>query len=466
MSVWSRALASSILASAVTLRLLALEPVPERRWPGWRGDGRGVAASAVPLEWSETRNVRWKTAIPGRGLSSPIVWGDRVFLTTAVEGEPVPGVKPMRHFQPDGSEFRHPDAMGDDRHHQFQLLALDARSGRVIWERVVWEGVPSGARHKEGSYASPTPVTDGERVYAYFGSEGLYAYDFDGRLVWKLDPGSVASFSVGVGSSPVLYQDLVILLADEDNGERSYVAGIDKRTGRQVWRTPRQVELSWATPVLVSAGGRDELVTAGNQANIAYDPRSGRELWRLEGLASNAVTTPLAGDRVVVFSSGYPTKISMAVRPGGSGDVTPSILWRYDKGSAYVPSPVLYDGHVYLVSDRGLVTCLDAQSGAARYEGRRLPAPATVMASPIVVDGRLLLMSQEGDTFVVKAGPEFVVERTNSLAEPIGASAAVAGDTLYIRGEKHLFAIGGGSGSATGSAEQPKGDGAERAERP
>jgi outer membrane protein assembly factor BamB len=430
------------LAAMTPCAGLAEDRAPDARWPGWRGHGQGrVAAARIPLEWSETKNILWKAPISGRGHSSPIVWDGRIFLTTAIEGDVVPGAKRMRHVQPDGSEFRHPEAMGDDRRHEFALVSLDSSSGRVLWERVLWEGVPSDSRHRKGSFASPTPVTDGERVYAYFGTEGLYACDFEGRLLWTFDPGTVASFSVGVGTSPILYGDLVILLADEDNGEKSYIAALDRRTGKLVWRTPRNVELSWATPALVEGTGRDELVTAGNQANIAYDPKNGRELWRVQGLESNAVATPLVGERVVVFSSGYPTKISLAVRPGSDSPASKPILWRYDKGSAYVPSPVLFEGHVYLVTDKGLVTCLDAQTGAVRYEGRRLPAPATLLASPIVAGGRLLLMSQEGDTFVVRTGPEFAVEHVNPLGEPIIASAAVAGDTLYIRGEKHLFAI-------------------------
>ncbi|HJS58048.1 MAG TPA: PQQ-binding-like beta-propeller repeat protein [Vicinamibacteria bacterium] len=432
---------TTMLALLLGAPLAARERAIETRWPGWRGHGQGVVPDAtIPLEWSETKNILWKTPIAGRGLSSPIVWDSQIFLTTAIEGDVVPGVKPMRHVQPDGTEFRHPEAVGDDRRHKFALLSLDARTGRMLWQRVLWEGVPSDSRHRKASFASPTPVTDGERVYAYFGTEGLYACDLQGRLVWTFDPGTVASFSVGVGTSPVLYGELLILLADEDNGEKSYIAGLDRRTGKVVWRTPRNVELSWATPALVKGPDGDELLTAGNQANIAYDPKSGRELWRAQGLESNAIATPLVGDRVAVFSSGYPTKISLAVRPG-AGAGTKAILWRYDKGSAYVPSPVLYENHVYLVTDKGLVTCLDAQTGAVRYEGRRLPVPATLLASPIVVDGRLLFMSQEGDTFVVKAGPEFAVERVNALGEPISASPAVAGDTLFIRGEKHLFAI-------------------------
>jgi outer membrane protein assembly factor BamB len=317
----------------------------------------------------------------------------------------------------------------------------------------VWEGTPADSRHKKASFASPTAATDGERVYAYFGSEGLYAYDFDGRLVWAFDPGIVATMGVGVGTSPVLYRNLVILLCDEDGGEKSYLVALDRRTGKEVWRVPRRVEVSWATPVVVPAGGRDELVTSGSQLIQSYDPATGRELWRMKGLESNAVTTPLVGDGVVVVSSGYPSKVSVAVKPGGSGDITDSsrVLWRYNKGSAYVPSPILYDGHVYLMTDKGLLTCLDARTGQVLYEGARPPMPASFMASPVAVNGHLLLMSQDGDTFVVKAGPRFEVAGTNPLGEPISASAAVAGGRLYIRGETHLFAIGTPAESRTGA---------------
>jgi outer membrane protein assembly factor BamB len=412
-------------------------------WPAWRGaHGQGIADGAgIPLEWSATKNVLWKTALPGRGLSSPVVWGDRIFLTTAIEGELVPGAKAIPHVM-EGEPFVHPDSVGADRRHAFKLLSLDARDGSVLWERTVWEGRPVDARHKKASYASPTAVTDGERVYAYFGTEGLYAYDYDGEPVWSFDPGVIGTMGVGVGTSPILYRDLLILLCDEEEGKRSFVVALDRRTGREVWRRKRPVEITFATPVIISTGERDEMVTSGFEAIIAYDPATGRELWTMRGLESNAVTTPLAGDGVVVFSSGYPSKVSIAVRPGGEGDITdgPNVLWRYGKGSAYVPSPLLYEGLVYLLTDRGRLSCLDARTGEVRYEGGRLGA--SFMASPIAVDGHLLLTSEEGNTYVVKAGPEFEIVGQNPLDEPVGASAAVAGGTIYIRGQKHLFAIG------------------------
>jgi outer membrane protein assembly factor BamB len=432
-----------VLAVQATTAAFATEPF----WSQWRGpDGQGVSREAgVPLVWGEEKNVAWKTAIPGRGHSSPIVWGERIFLTTAIEGEVVPGAKAVKHFE-SGQEFVHPDGVGADRKQKLEVLALESATGKIVWERTAWEGSPYDTRHRRGSYASPTPVTDGQRVYAYFGAEGLYAYDFEGNLAWKWWPGGLASFGVGVGTSPVFYRDVVILQCDEDEGGASFIVGLNKVTGKEVWRTPRKVQVSWATPVLVRANGRDELVTAGSEHTIAYDPATGKELWRIQGLESNAVPSPVVAEDVVIVSSGYPNKIAVAVRAGGSGDVTGSrVLWRYTKGTAYVPSPVAADGLVYLMTDKGLLTCLDAKTGAVKYEGGRPPVASSFMASPVVVGGRILLMSLDGDTHVIRAGPVHEVLGTNSLGEPIAASAAVAPGRLYIRGERHLFAIGSGS---------------------
>lgn len=412
-------------------------------WAQWRGpDGLGIAKdAAVPLEWSATKNVVWSAEIPGRGHSSPVVWGDRIFLTTAIEGDVVPGAKPVKHLM-EGQDFQHPDGVGADRKHTLEVLALDAKTGKILWQKAAWQGTPYDTRHKRGSFASPTPVTDGTLVYAYFGAEGLYVYDFKGELKWSWKSGGIASFGVGVGTSPVLYDKLVILQCDEDNGEKSFIVGLDKKTGKEAWRVARHVEVSWATPILVTTGGRHELVTAGNQAIIGYDPATGRELWRTKGLESNAVPSPVAGDGVVVLSAGYPAKIALAMRPGGSGDASDRVLWRYDKGTAYVPSPILVDGLLYLVTDKGLVSCLDAKTGKVHYEGGRPPSGTSFMASPVAVAGHLLMSSMDGDTIVLKAGTAHQVVRANSLGEPIAASPAVAGGRIYIRGEHHLFAIG------------------------
>jgi outer membrane protein assembly factor BamB len=396
----------------------------------------------VPWQWSASENVAWKTAIPGRGHSSPVVWGDRVFLTTAVEGDVVPGEKAVRHTI-DGQEFIHPDSVGADRTHAMKVLALDAETGKIVWERTAWEGVPYDARHRKASFASPTPVTDGRAVYAFFGSEGLYAYDVDGKPLWKADLGGIATLGVGVGTSPVPYGDLVILQCDEDNGENSFITALDRKTGKPVWRVARKVQVSWATPIVVHAAGRDELVTSGTEAVIAYDPATGKELWRSKGLDSNAVPSPVAGPDVVVLSAGYPNKVAVGIKPGGTGDLTgtPRVLWTYNKGTAYVPSPILYDGYVYLMTDRGLVTCLDARTGEVKYEGARTPTPGTFTASPVAFDGKILLSSEDGDVHVFKAGPRHELLRTNVLAEPIYASPAISKGRIFIRGAQHLYCI-------------------------
>ena len=433
-----RILASSLVV-ALSVGLASGESRPTQ-WPQFRGpDGQGVSAEkGLPDEWSATRNVLWKTAIPGRGHASPVIWGDRIFLTTAIEGEVVPGAKGVRHVV-DGQDFVHPQGVGDDRRHTFKVLALDARDGRMLWETIAHEGVPYDTRHKKASFASQTPVTDGTLVYAFFGSEGrLFAYDMDGRLEWKAALGGIATVGVGVGTSPLLYRDLVILQCDEDNGEASFITALDKRTGKQVWRVPRKVQVSWATPVLVRAGGRDELVTSGTEWIIAYAPATGAELWRAKGLESNAVPSPVVVGDVVVVSAGYPEKLAMGIRAGGNGDVTGTrVLWKYTKGTAFVPSPIAYGGYVYLVSDKGILTCLDARTGEVKYEGGRVPIPATLMASPVAYDGKILLSSMEGDTFVIKAGPVHEVLRTNTLGEAIAASPAISQGRIFIRGESH-----------------------------
>lgn len=447
----ARARRASLLSLSTLLCLpltaVAAGPETEPNWPGWRGaSGQGVSTETrLPLSWSATENVRWRAAIPGRGHSSPVVWGERVFLTTDIEGEPVPSASAVKHFD-GGQEFVHPDGVGADRRHAFKVIALDADTGALVWERTAWEGTPYDSRHRRGAYAAPTPVTDGTSVFVSFGSEGLFAYGFDGAPLWKAELGGIATMGVGYGISPLLYRDLVIVLCDEDNGDKSYIAGFDKKTGRQAWRVPRKVQVSWATPILVSAASRDELVTAGSEHVIAYDPASGRELWRMKGLDSNAVPSPVAGADVVVVSSGYPSKIAVAVRPGGDGDVTGTarVLWTYSKGTAYVPSPILYGEFVYLMTDKGLITCLDARTGEVRYEGARPPVGTSFMASPVAYDGKLLLVSLDGDAFVLKAGPQHEVLRTNPIGEPMAASPAIARGRLYIRGEKTLYCIEAG----------------------
>ncbi len=417
-------------------------------WPQWRGpESQGVSNDKnLPTEWSETKNVLWKTAIPGLGYSQPIIWDKKVFLTTAIEGGPAPANhKPPTHMLGD-KEFKHPEWYGSDKLHAFKVLCLDRDSGKVLWEKTSYEGVVYDHRHKRGTYAAPTPVTDGRYVIAYFGSEGVYCYDFNGKLVWQKKLGGINTFGMGVGTSPVLHDNLVILICDQSLGvpKDSFMVALDKKTGKEVWRVTRPIQGSWATPVIVKNAGRAELITSGNEFLISYDPATGKEIWRAGGLKSHAIATPVVGHGLAVLTSGYPAKVVTAVRLGGSGnlDGTDKIAWRYNKGTAYVPSPILYGDYVYLMSDAGILTCLNAKTGEVVYEGGRVPVATKFYgASPVAFDGKILLTSDDGETFVIKAGPKHEVLGQNSIGEPCRTSIAIADGKLFIRGEKHLYCI-------------------------
>ncbi|HEV7396887.1 MAG TPA: PQQ-binding-like beta-propeller repeat protein [Pyrinomonadaceae bacterium] len=433
-----------ILPITFVLAVIALTATAgATNWPGWRGPtGQGVSTEKnLPAEWSSTKNVKWKTPIAGRGHSSPIVWGNRIFLTTAIEGPVVPGAKAVEHID-EGKPYLHPDSVGADHKHTFKVFALDRDTGKVIWEQTAFEGTPYDNRHRKASFASSTPVTDGKNVYAFFGTEGLFAYDFAGKLIWKAEVGKLGTFGMGVGTSPVLSGNLLIMQCDEEGGDGSFIVAIDKQTGKEAWRTPRKVQASWATPILIKGASREELITAGNEFVVAYDPTTGKELWRHKGVASNAIPSPVANHEMVFISAGFPTKIAMAIKLGGSGDLAESVVWKYEKGTAYVPSPILLGDYLYLTTDRGILTCIEAKTGVVKYEGGRVPIPATFTASPVAFDDKILLTSEDGDTFVIKAGPKHEVLATNTIGEPVFASPAVADGKIFIRSETSLFAIG------------------------
>jgi outer membrane protein assembly factor BamB len=324
------------------------------------------------------------------------------------------------------------------------VIALNRDSGKILWQAVAFEGTPYDDRHRKSSYAASTPATDGKMVYAFFGSEGLYAYDFNGKLAWKADLGKMGTVGMGTGTSPIIFENLVIVQADEENGTASFMVAFDKKTGKEVWKTPRKVQVSWSTPLLVKTAKRAELIASGTESIVSYDPATGKELWSHKGVESNAIPSPVANSEMVYLVAGYPAKIALAIQLGGSGDLTgtKSVPWQYQKGTAYVPSPILYGDYLYLTTDRGILTCIDARTGEVKYEGGRIPIPATFTASPVAFDGKILLTSEDGDTFIVKAGPKHEVLGTNSVGEPVYASPAIADGRIYIRGEKNIYCIG------------------------
>ena len=288
-------------------------------WP----NGMGISTEKnLPAAWNATKNIKWKTPIAGRGHSSPVVWGNKVFLTTAIEGEVVPGAKAVKHVVEGNQEFLHPDSVGADRKHTFKVIALNADTGKILWEQTAFEGTPYDNRHRKSSYAASTPATDGKMVFAFFGTEGLYAYDMNGKLAWKADLGKLGTVGMGTGTSPILFENLVILQCDEENGAASFIVALDKKTGKEAWKVPRKVQVSWATPMLVNhAQSGTELITSGTEAIIAYDPATGKELWRHKGVESNAIPSPVANQEMAFLSAGFPAKIVMAIQLGGSGDL-------------------------------------------------------------------------------------------------------------------------------------------------
>ena len=415
-------------------------------WPQWRGpDGSGISNEKnLPSEWSPTKNIKWKTPIEGRAHSSPIVWGNRIFVTTAIEGAEVAGAKAAKHMLGD-KEFVHPDSIGANRKHTFKVVSIDRDSGKVVWQTTAWEGTPYDDRHRKSSYAASTPATDGKMVYAFFGTEGLYAFDYKGKLAWKAHVGNIATLGMGAATSPILFENLVIVQADEDNGEASLIVAFDKKTGKEVWKQSRKgLQVSWSTPLLVRTATRPELIASGTEFVISYDPATGKELWRHKGVESNAIPSPVANNEFVYLVAGYPAKIAMAIRLGQTADLTgtPNVPWKYAKGTAYVPSPILYGDYLYLTTDRGILTAIDAKTGDVKYEGGRTPIPATFTASPVAFEGKILMTSEDGDTFIIKAGPKHEIIGTNSIGEAVYASPAIADGRIFIRGEKNLYCIG------------------------
>ncbi|MBM3775457.1 MAG: serine/threonine protein kinase [Acidobacteria bacterium] len=400
-------------ASAQTARMIEVEGEGRKYWPQWRGpSGQGIVhGKGYPGAWSGAENVRWKVKVPGRGHSSPVIWKDRIFLTTAHDGA------------------------------RRAVLGFNREDGKLLWETAAPEPRPVEGVYSKNSHATATPATDGRRVYALFGNAGLMAVDLDGKRVWHYSFGATSNYH-GPGGSPLLYRDRVIFYQDQRSD--SFVAAVDARTGKELWKTPRQETVGWGTPVVIRAGGRDEIVVNGQSAVRAYDPGTGKELWMARGSTMEVAPTPAVAHGLVFCSSGRagPT---LAIRPGGAGDVTGThIAWQTPRGSPFIPSPLVYGDYLYLVNDMtSVATCLEAKTGRPVWQGRLGEAAREgFSASPVAVDGEVFFTNDEGDTFVLAAGPRFRLLRVNRLNEQTLASPALADGKWYFRTASHLIAIG------------------------
>lgn len=438
------------------ISLLAGIPLVAQQWPSFRGAGASGVADGSPVvaTWNAGTgdNVVWKAPIPGLAVSSPVVWGDRIFVSTAVSSNP-------------NAVFRHGlygdvEPSNDVSKHAWRLLALDRKTGKVLWDRVAHEGTPKTKRHPKSSQASPTPATDGTHVVVSFGSEGLYTYDVKGTLLWKKDLGVLNAgwfydpdYEWGVASSPIIWKHLVIVQSDIQ--KNSFIVAFDVKTGKEVWRTAREEIPSWCTPTVVEIDGKTELVTQGTNAIRGYDPLTGAELWKLTGNSEVTVPTPVAGPGVVIVTNGYRgVQPIFAIKPGARGDITlkgdatssDAIAWSTKRGGPYMPTPVVYGDLLYVVLNNGVLSAYNVKTGERAYQERLGGKGGAFSASPVAADGKIYLASEDGDVFVVKAGPTYELLATNPVGEVLMATPAIADGTLYIRGLKHLFAIGRGAG--------------------
>jgi outer membrane protein assembly factor BamB len=421
-------------------------------WPSFRGrHASGVSEGHnLPENWDGEQgvNIKWKTRIPGLAHSSPVVWADRVFVTSAISSR---GDATFRHgLYGDG------DASDDRSVHQWKVYALEKKSGKILWEKTAYEGVPREKRHIKATYANSTPATDGRYVIAFFGSQGLYAFDMTGRLIWKKDIGvlnvgayDAPDYEWGTASSPIIYNDLVIVQCDTQN--ESFLLAADIKTGKTVWKTIREELPSWGTPTIYPGKNRVELITNASNFIRGYDPATGQELWRLGGSSKITAPTPVFSDDLIVVASGRrPEAPIFVIRAGASGDITlgneqtssKHIAWSKQKRGSYMPTPLIYGDYLYVLANQGIFDCYNLKTGEEIYRERISHQGGGFSASPVAADGKLYLPSEDGGIFVVKAGPNFELLATNPMGELLMATPAISSRMMFVRTQHHLFAIG------------------------
>jgi outer membrane protein assembly factor BamB len=444
-------------------------------WPQWRGPNQSGAAPKAdpPITWSESSNVLWKVKIPGDGTATPLVWDDVVFVQSAIPtGKKVeaPAADSATKASSDNAEGgrtdsgprggpggpggpRGPGGRGGGRFgggpkptefYQFALQCLERKSGKLVWQQIATEEVPhEGLREGDGSYAANSGVTDGQHVWAYFGSRGVYCYDFKGNLIWSNRLGKMrVSNTFGEGSSPALYKDTLIINWDNEDG--SFIIALDKNTGKQLWKEPREEGTSWSTPLVVEKDGKAEVVVDASQKIRSYDPINGTLKWECGGLTRNVIPSPVADADRVYCMSGFMGNSAMAIQIGRTGNIagTDAIAWTYRKSTPYVPSPLLYNGKLYFCANNNAVlTCLDSKSGEVVFDAERIEGLNGVYASPVGAGGKIYLTGRNGATVVIKQGDKLEVLATNKLDDKIDASPAAVGKELFLRGRQYLYCI-------------------------
>ncbi|HZZ27074.1 MAG TPA: PQQ-binding-like beta-propeller repeat protein [Pirellulales bacterium] len=454
-----RSLSSLLLCLAWIAHAQADSFTAERfdNWHQWRGpNADGFAPHAdPPLHWDESTNIQWKVDIPGSGSSTPIVWGDRIFILTAIDTDrmPDPAIDSTVNDRPAMPAPRRGGKKGPgvepvttptpNTVYQFDILCLDRNNGQLLWRKTAAEEVPQEGHHPSHDYASASPITDGQQLYVSFGSRGLYCYDLDGNFRWKRSLGHMQTKrGFGEGASPALYRSSLVVNWDHE-GE-SFIVCFDTQMGNEKWRTPRSEGTTWNTPLIVEGGGAVQVIINATNRTRSYDLTNGQQIWECGGQVQNPIPSPVARNGIVYCTSGYLGYIVNAIPLTAHGDLTKSdqIAWHFEKASPYIASPLLCDNLLYFTkAENAILYCLDADTGAVVYGDRRLPDLGTIYSSPVGAAGKIYLTGREGTTLVLGAGAQGEIRATNKLDEQINASLALAGKQLFLRGDKHLYAI-------------------------
>jgi outer membrane protein assembly factor BamB len=421
-------------------------------WPSFRGpEASGISeGQKLPDRWNAQsgENILWRTPIPGLAHSSPIVWGNRVFVTSAVSTDPKATFRPGLYGDGDASK--------DQSLHRWMIYAIDKRTGKIVWEREAHKGEPLEKRHIKSTYANSTPATDGRVVIAWFGSQGIHAYDVNGRFLWKVDLGridlgayDIPTYEWGPASSPIIWNDLVIIQCDTQAD--SFILALDVKTGKTVWKTEREELPSWGSPTVATTAAGPALVTNASNFIRGYDPRTGKELWRIGRSSKITAPTPIYADGLFVVASGRgPERPIFAVRPDGRGDLTlpdgktsnESIVWSRTGRGSYMPTPLIYGGVLYVLANNGLFDAYSMKSGDEIYRQRLPLVGSGFSASPVAADGKIYLSNEDGEILVISAGDKFTHIATNSMGELLMATPALSEGVMYVRSSASLFAIG------------------------
>lgn len=438
----------------------------DENWPQWRGPlANGISPGGrPPVEWSETKNIRWKVALPGSGTATPVIWGDQLFVLTAVPfGEKRESAAPAARpggGRPGGDRsgggkggkggpgrggrsggFSMSEAPTQSQ--RFTVMALDRNTGKAIWQKTAREEFPHEGHHRDHGFASSSPVTEGELLFAHFGSRGLYCYDLNGGLKWEKDLGDMRTRAgFGEGVSPALAGDRLIVNWDHEG--QSFIVALDKKTGRELWRKNRDEQTTWTTPFVVEVGGRKQAIVAATNKTRSYDVESGDIVWEASGQTANVIPTPVVGHGLVYLASGFRGNALQAIKLTAKGDVsgTDAIVWRHDRGTPYVPSTLLYGERLYfLKSNDAMISCFDAKTGKAHYEEERLEGLRGVYASPVGANGHVYIVGRQGGSIVIKDSPKLTIVGRSALDDRFDASPVIIGNALYLRGHKNLYCI-------------------------